>query len=98
MGNLGRYAFLLGLVAAAGGAGCFLSEDDSAQSDDDITDGPPVEVAAVLKSTLILDEGCTAAKVGARHLLVAARCVAGNRAFAPGKIIKFKAATEGASI
>jgi MYXO-CTERM domain-containing protein len=85
----GKLPFVLGLVGIAGAAGCFLGKDDVATSS-----GDEVKAAAgdVLKATVVLDEGCTATKVGPRHLLLAARCVADKPAFAAGKTISFRVA------
>ena len=66
-GRFGRLAFILGLAVSASAAGCFLSEEETDDSGDQVVAGG--ELADVLKSTLILDTGCTAAKVGPRHLL-----------------------------
>jgi MYXO-CTERM domain-containing protein len=90
-GNLGRLAFVIGLVAAAGAAGCYLSEEEVSNADDEVVAG--ADVSGVLKSTLLLEQGCIATKVGPHHLLVAARCVAEKPEFAPGKKISFKVAS-----
>lgn len=85
-------ACIIGLAASVGAAGCFLGEEETSEGNDKVVAGG--ETSMVLRSTLILDIGCTAAKVGPRHLLLAARCVAGNPEIAPGKTISFKAASE----
>ncbi len=90
-GYLGRIALVLGLVTAAEGAGCYLSGEEVADADDEVVAG--TDVSRVLASTLILDQGCIATKVGPHHLLVAARCVADKPEFAPGKTITFKLAS-----
>lgn len=88
-----RITLAAGLIAAVGGVGCSLAQDDEVDSNPDaVTAGG--DVSEVLKSTLQL-EGCTAAKVGPRHLLLAARCVSGNAAFATGKTIAFTLASSG---
>jgi len=91
-GKLGRLAFIIGLATTVGAAGCFLGEEETLAGKGEVVAGG--ETSAVLRSTLILDTGCTAAKVGPRHLLLAARCVADNPALVPGKTITFKAASE----
>ena len=92
-GTLGRLAFIIGLAASVGAAGCFLGEEETDAGKDEVVAGGG-DTSMVLRSTLVLDIGCTAAKVGPRHLLLAARCVAGNADVAPGKTIHFKAASE----
>ena len=88
---------MVGLAASIGGVGCFLSKDEGvASSPDEVVSGG--DGATALKSTLILDTGCAAVKVGPKHLLLAARCVADNPAFETGKVITFKSATERQSL
>ncbi len=91
-GTLGRLAFIIGLATTVGAAGCFLGEEETLEGAGEVVVGG--ETSAVLKSTLVLETGCTAAKVGPRHLLLAARCVVDSAAIAPGKTIRFKAASE----
>ncbi|MBX3208803.1 MAG: hypothetical protein KF764_27470 [Labilithrix sp.] len=91
-GQLGRFAFILGLAVSAGAAGCFLADEETEDSRGEVVGAG--DTSAVLRSTLILDTGCTAAKVGPRHLLTAARCVVGKPELAPGKTITFKAASQ----
>ena len=91
-GKLGRLAFIIGLATTVGAAGCFLGEEETSDGKGEVVAGG--DTAAVLRSTLILDTGCTAAKVGPRHLLLAARCVADNPAMVPGKTITFKTASQ----
>ena len=81
---------IIGIAALGGAAGCFLSkqEDDTGSSDHEVTASG--DVSQVLKSTLILKNGCIATKVGPKHLLIAARCVVGNDAFAAGKTLMQK--------
>src|SRR5262245_4799174 len=55
-GTLGQLAFLVGLAATAGAAGCLLSQEEVATDDDEVVAGS--DVTQVLKSTLILDQGC----------------------------------------
>lgn len=67
-----------------GGAGCALFSSDDAEAEsgaDRVTSG---DVSNVLNSTLQVG-GCTATKVGPRHLLLAARCVGDE--LSPGKAI-----------
>jgi len=86
-----RITLAAGLLAAVGAAGCKLSADeDTGSSPDEVVAAG--DVSALLKSTLILEGGCTAAKVGPKHLLVSARCVTNNPAFAVGKVIVFASA------
>ncbi|MCW5836420.1 MAG: hypothetical protein KIS78_28730 [Labilithrix sp.] len=76
-----------------GAAGCFLGgEEETLDSGDQVVGGG--DTSAVLRSTIVLDTGCTAAKVGPRHLLTAARCVVGKPELAPGKTFTFKAASQ----
>lgn len=83
------------LIAGVGAFGCSAAEeDDAGGSKDEVVAG---SAGAVLKSTLFLKAGCTAAKVGPKHILVAARCVQGNAAIAPGKILEFTSAAAGAN-
>lgn len=83
------------LVAGLGAFGCSAAQEDEAGgSKDEVVAG---SAGAVLKSTLFLKAGCTAAKVGPKHILVAARCVQGNAAIAPGKILEFTSAAAGAN-
>ncbi|MBS2018014.1 MAG: hypothetical protein JST00_34380 [Deltaproteobacteria bacterium] len=85
---------LLAAVAAGAGAfGCSATEEEEAGgTNDQVVAG---SAGAVLKSTLFLESGCTAVKVGPKHILVAARCVQGNAAIAPGKILGFTSAAAG---
>jgi hypothetical protein len=80
------------LGAAAGVTGCFLNEkEEVGGTADEVNAG--AEVSLLLKSTLILDAGCVATKVGPRHLLLSARCVKEHKeAFAKGKELPFKTA------
>lgn len=89
-----RISLAAGVIAAIGGIGCSIAaeEDDNDANPDAVTAGG--DVSQVLKSTLQI-EGCTAAKVGPRHLLLAARCVNGKAAFATGKTLAFRAASSG---
>lgn len=82
---------MAGLVGSMGAAGCFLSQEKTGASNDEVVAGE--DVPAILKSTLILEGGCIATKVGPRHLLTAARCVAGKAAFEAGQTISFKVAS-----
>lgn len=83
------------LIAGVGAFGCSAAEeDDAGTSPDQVVSGG---AGAVLKSTLFLKAGCTAAKVGPKHILVAARCVQGNAAIAPGKVLEFTSAAAGAN-
>jgi len=91
-GTLGRLALIIALATSVGAAGCFLGEEETTAGSDEVVAGG--ETSAVLRSTLILDIGCTAAKVGPRHLLLAARCIADKPEIAPGKTISFRAASE----
>lgn len=80
------------LGATAGATGCFLSEkEDVSTSPDEVVSG--AEVSLLLKSTLILEAGCVATKVGPRQLLLSARCVSAHKdAFAKGNELPFKTA------
>jgi hypothetical protein len=95
--NFGRAAsWTLGLLAVAGAAGCFLSKEEEVDSSpNDVTSAG--DVSAVLKSTLILKSGCTATKIGPKHLLIAARCVVGSDVLVAGKTLEYTAASAGGS-
>lgn len=82
---------LLGALGVSGATGCFLSKgEEVSSSPDEVVSG--AQPSLLLKSTLVLDAGCIATKVGPRHLLLSARCVSGNEAFAKGKVLGFKTA------
>lgn len=81
-------------LVAFGGAGCFLSKDESTSSSPDEINGGG-DTSMVLKSVLFLQGGCLATKVGPKHLLVSARCVSGNAAYAAGKVVAFDVASSG---
>lgn len=89
-------AWALSIVGAVGAAtgvtGCFLNEkEEVAGTADEVNSG--AEVSLLLKSTLILEAGCVATKVGPRQLLLSARCVHQHQdAFAKGKTLAFKTA------
>jgi MYXO-CTERM domain-containing protein len=92
-----RISLAAGVLAAAGAAGCSIAQtDDAASSPDAIVSTG--DTSALLKSTLILAGGCTAAKVGPRHLLVSAGCVTGKDAFTAGKILTFTSAAAGKTL
>jgi MYXO-CTERM domain-containing protein len=86
-----------GILAAAGAVGCAVAQTDGATSSPDaITSN--ADISSLLKSTLVLEGGCTAAKVGPRQLLVSAGCLAGKEAFAAGKVLKFTSAAAGNAV
>lgn len=90
-----KISLAAGLLAGVGAFGCSAAEeDDAGTSPDQVVAG---SAGAVLKSTLFLKAGCTAAKVGPKHILVSARCVQGNAAIAPGKALEFTSAAAGAN-
>jgi hypothetical protein len=92
LGRHWRIGLLIGLAMTTAGVGCMLQEqDDSEDGADEINEAP--DLTQLLKSTLLLDEGCTATKVGPYHLLTTARCVADKPAFKAGKTITFKIAS-----
>lgn len=87
-----RITLAAGIMAAVGAAGCSLAqEEETGASPDEVVAAG--DVSSLLKSTLVLEGGCIAAKVGPKHLLVSARCVSGNAAFAAGKTLSFTSAT-----
>jgi MYXO-CTERM domain-containing protein len=89
-----RITLAVGLVSAVGAAGCSITQsEDAASSPDQIVSAS--DTSALLKSTLVLAGGCTAAKVGPKQLLVAARCVTNNPALVTGKILSFTSAASG---
>jgi hypothetical protein len=71
-----------GVLAAACVVG---SSDESASTEQDVT-SLPVGLSAVVS----IEGGCTAVKVGPKHLLLAARCITNKLAFLPDKPIKFR--------
>lgn len=86
--------WIVAVAALGGAAGCFLSqEDDTGSSPNEVTASG--DVSKVLKSTLVLKNGCIATKIGDKHLLISARCVVGNAAFAAGKTLDYKVASAG---
>lgn len=92
-----RISFAASLIAGAGAFGCAVAHDEeSAGAADQVVAAG--DVSALLKSTLLLEGGCTAAKVGPKHLLVSARCVDGNTAFAAGKVLKITSAASGTAL
>jgi MYXO-CTERM domain-containing protein len=92
-----RGAFFAGLIAAAGGFGCSVAaSEDTGSSPDQVVSN--ADTSALLKSTLVLEGGCTAAKVGPKHLLVSARCVTGNPALAAGQVLTFVSAASGQTL
>jgi hypothetical protein len=71
-----------GVLAAA----CFVgASDEGASSEQDVSSVP-----AGLSAVVAIEGGCTAVKVGPKHLLLAARCVTNKPAFAINKPIKFR--------
>ena len=91
----GRAAALLLLTMGMAGAAtvaCTTQDESGTSSDDEIRDRPVREATTVLESTFLLASGCTAAKVGPRHLLVAARCVVGHDEIAAGQTLDFEIA------
>src|SRR5687767_6924818 len=85
-------AWVLALIGGAGATGCFLTKDeDVSQSPDEVVAG--AEVSMLLKSTLVLEAGCIATKVGPRHLLLSARCATAHADdIAKGKVLAYKTA------
>lgn len=82
-------------LLAAFGCSVTKEEDRSEPASKDSITAGGTSADVVLKSTLFLDAGCVATKVGPRHLLVAARCVVGKPAFAANKKLSFVAAATG---
>jgi MYXO-CTERM domain-containing protein len=86
---------MVGLTASIGAAGCFLVGNEETDDADGNQTAAGNEASQALKATVILTEGgCLATKVGPKHLLVAARCVFNKPAYAKGKTIGFRPATE----
>lgn len=85
------------LIAGVGAFGCSAAEEEetAAAPDKVVSAG---DTSALLKSTLVLEGGCTAAKVGPKHLLVSAGCVTGNAAFAAGKSLTFTSVASGKAL
>jgi hypothetical protein len=90
-GRLSALLIMVGICATAGAVGCFVHQSDDVTNSDDIRSRSDQDVA-YLKSTLVLETGCTAVKVGPNHLLLAARCVSGRSEFAVGNDIHYKIA------
>lgn len=91
----GRAAALLLMMSAVGAAtvvACAPQDESGSSSDDEIRDRPVREATTVLESTFLLSAGCSAAKVGPRHLLVAARCVVGNDEIKAGLKLEYEIA------
>ncbi len=82
-----RISWVLG-VAAATTVGCIINDvDDTESSPDQVVSGGDPSIG--LKSTVFIEGGCAAAKVGPRHLLVGARCVFNNAKLNAGSTITF---------
>jgi MYXO-CTERM domain-containing protein len=96
-GTLLRMTSLIALVGAVGTVGCFTNSEDTQEAE---TVGSRVnaggDTSAVLKSTLLLETGCTAAKVGPKVLVTAARCVVGSSKLVSGATVKFAVAAAAA--
>jgi uncharacterized protein (TIGR03382 family) len=73
----------VGLVTA--GVGCFRGEDDADSSPNSLVGGTEGGTA----SLVLLDVGCSAVKVGPRHFVTAARCVAFRPSLEAGGKIRF---------
>ncbi len=92
-----KVSVIASLLAGLGAFGCAVAqEEDTASAPDKVVSAG--DTSALLKSTLVLEGGCTAAKVGPRQLLVSAGCVTGNDAFAAGKVLKFTSVASGKAI
>lgn len=92
-----KVSVIASLLAGLGAFGCAVAqEEDTASAPDKVVSAG--DTSALLKSTLVLEGGCTAAKVGPKQLLVSAGCVTGNAAFAAGKILKFTSVASGNAI
>ena len=92
-----RVSLVASLIAGVGAFGCAVAqEEDTAAAPDKVVSAG--DTSALLKSTLVLEGGCTAAKVGPKHLLVSAGCVTGNAAFAVGKVLKFTSVATGKAL
>lgn len=88
-----------GITASGLAVGCF----DKAPGDDDVgtagsraTEGAATpSTSALLKSTLLFESGCAAVKVGPKHLLTAARCVAGTVPVEKGSTLRYVLGSKG---
>lgn len=88
--------FIGGALFALGAAGCFTGgEEETEASPGKIDQGG--DTSMVMRSVLLLEGGCAATKVGPKHLLVSARCIADNEAYEAGKVVAFQAASAGKS-
>lgn len=92
-----RISLAASLLAVVGAAGCAVAQDEETESSPDqvVSAG---DTSTLLKSTLQLKGGCTATKIGPKQLLVAARCVSGNEAFAAGKTLEFLSVASGKNL
>jgi MYXO-CTERM domain-containing protein len=85
-----KHQWILPCVIASAGliSACFGRGSDVAEAaPQDVKAGPDATLAAVVA----LEGGCTAVKVGPKHLLVSARCVANKSAYEMGKALRFRA-------
>jgi hypothetical protein len=85
--NLTRTAWFLGSIALAVGAGCMAAEETAVEAGSRVT---TADTQALLRSTLVLSNGCTAVKVGPKQLLLSARCVTEKPGFKVNDTIKFR--------
>ncbi len=92
------WTFLCLGVAAAGSAaavGCMQPEqEDIGVGGDRVTEGAS-RSSALLQSTLLFENGCAGVKVGPRHVLTAARCVASTRTLVRGGSLSFVLGSSG---
>lgn len=90
--KLGVMTALLALGAASGVAGLGGVAGCSSRGGDDAETAPQSVTEtrdATIHSLVALEGGCTAIKVGPKHLLTAARCVTNKAAYAVGKKVRF---------
>jgi hypothetical protein len=89
---MGRMAWLVALVGCAGAVGCFNKTEDADAASTTSHVNAQGDTSAVLKSTLELETGCVATKVGPKVLVTSARCVVGNAKIVAGASVKFTVA------
>jgi MYXO-CTERM domain-containing protein len=98
MGRLARIASLVALSGVVGGVGCFNNTTDTTEAASTTSHvNAQGDTSAVLKSTLLLESGCAATKIGPSVLLTAARCVVGSSKLIAGSTVKFTVAGTGAA-
>jgi MYXO-CTERM domain-containing protein len=81
---------LWGLAGVTAGAGLVFACSQGGAGDAESAPQEVNERVVTLNAVVALEGGCTAVKVGPKHLLVAARCVANRPQYAIGKPLRFR--------